>query len=74
MTIEENLIERFGPLIPLAGLAALLDRSPEAIRMFLRSNNELAKHINAAKLKVGRRLYFRSAEIAQCLSGDGDAK
>lgn len=74
MTIEQNLIERFGPLIPLAGLAALLDRSPEAIRMFLRSNNELAKHINTAKLKVGRRLYFRSAEIAQCLNGDGDAK
>jgi hypothetical protein len=68
MTIEQNLIERFGPLIPLAGLAALLDRSPEAIRMFLRSNNELAKNINTAKLKVGRRLYFRSAEIAQCLS------
>lgn len=74
MTIEENLIERFGPLIPLAGLASLLDRSPEAIRMFLRSNNELAKHINNAKLKVGRRLYFRSSEIAQCLIGDGDAR
>lgn len=74
MTIEQNLIERFGPLIPLAGLALLLDRSPEAIRMFLRSNNELAKNINTAKLKVGRRLYFRSAEIAQCLSGDGASK
>lgn len=71
MTVEENLFERFGPLIPLAGLAALLDRSPEAIRMFLRSNNELAQHINTAKLKVGRRLYFRSSEIARCLSGDG---
>lgn len=68
MTIEQNLIERFGPLIPLAGLAVLLDRSPEAIRMFLRSNNELAQLINTAKLRVGRRLYFRSAEIAQCLS------
>lgn len=70
MTIEQNLIERFGPLIPLAGLAVLLDRSPEAIRMFLRSNNELAQHINTAKLKVGRRLYFRSSEIARYLSGD----
>jgi len=74
MTIEQNLIERFGPLIPLAGLAVLLDRSPAAIRMFLRSNNELAQHINTAKLKVGRRLYFRSTGIAQCLNGDGDAR
>lgn len=71
MTLEQNLIDRFGPLIPLSGLAQMLDRSPEAIRMFLRSDNDLAKHINTAKLKVGRRLYFRSAEIARCLGGFG---
>lgn len=74
MTIEKCLVEQFGPLIPLAGLAEMFDRSPEAIRMFLRSNSELARHINRAKLKVGRRLYFRASEIALCLSGDGDAK
>ena len=70
MTLEENLVERFGPLIPLAGLATLLDRSPEAVRMFLRSNNELAQRINTSKLKVGRRLYFRTLEVAQFLNGD----
>lgn len=70
MTIEKNLVERFGPLIPLAGLASLLDRSPEAVRMFLRSNSEMALRINTAKLKIGRRLYFRTAEVAHVLSGD----
>lgn len=70
MTIEENLIERFGPLIPLMGLAELLDRSPEAVRMFLRSNSEMAQRINTTKLKIGRRLYFRTAEVAHCLGGD----
>lgn len=69
MTMEQNLINRFGPLMPLAGLANVLDRSPEAVRMYLRSNNELARHINTSKLKVGRRLYFRTSEVAQCLSG-----
>ena len=69
MTIEENLFKQFGPLIPLAGLARLLDRSPEAIRMFLRSQSPLGEQINSAKLKVGRRLYFRTAEIAVVLSG-----
>lgn len=63
------MIDRFGPLIPLSGLAVLLDRSPEAARMFLRSDSELAFRINSAKLKVGRRLYFRTAEIAKVLSG-----
>jgi hypothetical protein len=69
MTMEQNLINRFGPLMPLAGLASVLDRSPEAVRMYLRSNSELAQHINTAKLKVGRRLYFRTSEVAQCFSG-----
>jgi hypothetical protein len=68
MTIEQNLLNRFGPLMPLAGLANLLDRSPEAVRMYLRSNSELARDINTAKLKVGRRLYFRTSDIALCLS------
>lgn len=69
MTIEETLVKQFGPLIPLAGLATLLDRSPEAIRMFLRSGGGLAEQINSAKLKVGRRLYFRTSEVAEVLSG-----
>lgn len=69
MTIEENLVTRFGPLMPLAGLATVLDRSPEAVRMFLRSNSDLAQYINKTKLKVGRRLYFRTSEVAYVLSG-----
>ena len=69
MTMEENLVNRFGPLIPLSGLAILLDRSPEATRMFLRSNSDLAHNINMTRLKVGRRLYFRTLEIAQLLTG-----
>lgn len=74
MTVEENLLERFGPLIPLAGLAKLLDRSPEAIRMFLRSNSDLAHRINSTKLKVGRRLYFRASEVAHVLSSGEASK
>lgn len=70
MTIEENLVERFGPLMRLAGLASLLDRSPEAVRMYLRSDSELAQRINTAKLKVGRRLYFRTMEVARVLNGE----
>lgn len=70
MTMEQNLVDRFGPLIPLAKLAVLLDRSPEAVRMFLRSNSSLAEQMNGAKLKIGRRLYFRTADVAQVLSGE----
>jgi hypothetical protein len=74
MTMEETLVSQFGPLIPLAGLATLLDRSPEAVRMFLRSNSDLAQHINTAKLKVGRRLYFRTSDVAQILDAPRSTK
>lgn len=70
MTLEENLLQRFGPLMPLAGLATLIDRSPEAARMYLRSNSELAEKINTAKLKIGRCLYFRTIEVARYLNGE----
>lgn len=70
MTIEKNLVERYGPLIPLSGLAGLLDRSPEATRMFLRSGAEMAARINTAKVRIGRRLYFRTTQIAVVLSAD----
>lgn len=72
MTLESNLVERYGPLIPLSGLAGLLDRSPEATRMFLRSGGEMAKRINTAKVRVGRRLYFRTTQIAAVLSADNE--
>lgn len=71
MTLEKHLIDRFGPLIPLADLASMLDRSPASARMYLRSDCVLARHLNAAKLKVGRRIFFRTAQVAHCLD-DGD--
>lgn len=68
MTIEETLLQRFGPLLSIAQLAAVLDRSREGIRISLRTDSDWSKHLNAAKLKLGRRIYFRTAEIALVLS------
>ena len=70
MTIEDALVSKYGPLMSVVALSSLLDRSPESVRIFLRSNGESAQRINLAKVKVGRRLYFRTSEIALVLSGD----
>ena len=70
MTIEETLLAKFGPLMSVVALANLLDRSPEGLRMYLRGNSEWAERINTTKVKVGRRLYFRTSELAQFLSGN----
>ena len=67
MTIEEALIRKYGPLLSFADLAEVLHRSPEALRITLRSSNDWVTRINTARLRIGRRVYFRSSEIAVVL-------
>lgn len=69
MHIEETLTKQYGPLMSIAQLAACLDRSAEGLRISLRTESEWSKSVNATKLKLGRRVYFRTAEIAQVLNG-----
>lgn len=68
MTIENTLLQRFGPLLSIAQFAAILDRSPEGLRIGRRTTNEWAQRINKARLKIGRRVYFRTCQIAETLS------
>ena len=67
-TIEQTLLNRYGPLLTILILAHILDRSPEGLRISLRNNSESSAKINAARIKIGRRVYFKTAEIAQILS------
>ena len=42
MTIEDTLLQRFGPLLSMAQLASVLDRSPDGLRVSLRTTSEWA--------------------------------
>lgn len=64
MTTEEQLIKRYGPLLSLVELSELLKRSPDGLRISLRSQTEFATKWRAAKCKVGRRVYFRASDVA----------
>lgn len=70
MTIEDTLLQRFGPLLSIAQLAGVLDRSPDGLRISLRTTNEWTKRINKARLKIGQRVYFRTSQIAEVLSDE----
>ncbi len=70
MTIEETLTKQYGPLLSIAQLATLLSRSPEGLRISLRGRAEWVQQINAGRLRLGRRVYFRTSAISQLLSGD----
>ncbi len=69
MTIEETLVKSYGPLLSIAALATVLDRSPDGLRISLRSSSDWALAINSTKFRLGRRVYFRTAEVARLLSG-----
>ena len=64
MTTEEQLLERYGPLLSLTDLSELLKRSPDGLRISLQSQSEFAVKWNTAKRKVGRRVYFRATDVA----------
>lgn len=71
MDIEKALIAEHGCLLSIEALAKVLHRSSEGLRISLRSSNtsEWARRVNATRLKIGRRVYFRTSEIAVILSG-----
>jgi len=64
---EETLIKQYGPLLSINQLAGILDRSADGLRTTLRSFGEWVNKINAARLRSGRRLYFRTVEVADVL-------
>lgn len=65
----QHLVEKYGPLLTLTELADILDRSREGLRLTLRGNSELAQQLGAARLKIGRRVHFKTAVIANVIDG-----
>lgn len=63
---EQILLAQFNsPLLSLAQVAQLLNRSPEGLRITLAGDNELARRLALAKKKIGRRVLFRVSELAK---------
>ncbi|HBO5136186.1 hypothetical protein D9M71_795350 [compost metagenome] len=67
MTTEELILSTSGgsPLLSLVQVADILHRSPEGLRITLSGDNELARKLRPARVKIGRRVYFRVAAIAR---------
>jgi hypothetical protein len=69
MGTEEILLKSYGPLITINELATVLSRSAEGLRQSLRQESELANKVNSARVKIGKRIYFRTSEIAAVFDG-----
>jgi hypothetical protein len=69
-TTLDYLQNKYGPLMSINALAETFDRSKEGLRVSLCSDSDFSKAVNAAKTKCGRRVYFRSGQIAEIIDGE----
>jgi hypothetical protein len=63
---ETILLAQYGsPLLTLAQVAKILDRSPDGLRITLSGDSDLARRLKPAKKRIGRRVLFSVAELAR---------
>ncbi len=67
---QKHLFSTYGPLISLDNLAEVFDRSPQGLRVSLCGESPFSRAINDAKIKYGRRIYFKSSVIAKLIDDD----
>lgn len=69
MTVEETLLNRYGgsPLLSLEQLAEILHRSKDGLRISLSNDNELSQKLRPCRVKIGRRIYFKTAAVARVI-------
>lgn len=68
MTTEEILLSQYrSPLLTLTQLAQILNRSPDGLRISLNNRSPVAQDLNAARVKIGRRVFFKTVQIAKII-------
>lgn len=71
MTMDDYMMDRFGPLMSMADLAGVLGRSHEGIRVALYSDTDVSRRLKPTMIRIGRRVYFRTLQAKDALSLDG---
>lgn len=72
METEKYMLGKFGPLMSIDQLSEVLHRPRDGLRVSLLRATPWAKKINSCRLKIGRRLYFRTSDVARLLEGGQD--
>lgn len=67
MTIEQYLLNRFGPLMSLPNMAELLGRSADGVRVTLYTDTEMSRMLKPTMIRIGRRVYFRTIQVTDVL-------
>jgi len=68
VTTEEILLNQYrSPLLTLTQLAHILNRSPDGLRISLNNRSPVSLELNAARVKIGRRVFFKTVQIAKII-------
>jgi len=72
MSTEQDIKEKYhgAPLLSIEQLAEILLRSKDGLRLSLCGDNEVSRKFLPCKVKIGRRVYFRTSEVAKALDQD----
>ena len=66
-TTLDYLQSTYGPLMRMGSVAEVLGRSPEGLRVSLCKDDAVSRHLNSGKVRIGRRVYFKAACIAELM-------
>lgn len=70
-SLNEVLHSQYGPMLTPEIVAGVLHRDHDAFDQWLRKSKEpAAQALRDVKKKLGRRIYFVTAEVAAILSGE----
>lgn len=66
--LELVLTSKYGVLISMKDMAEILHKSYDGFRMsMIKNDSQAAESLNKAKKKIGRRVYFRSLDVAKII-------
>lgn len=74
MSTKQLLVDLYGPLLSYDQLGKVLGRTAESLRSSLsRSGSVSGQVLGPAKVRIGRRVYFRTEQIARILDSAGSS-
>lgn len=69
VALEQAIIQKYPPMIPMRVLSQLIDRKVASVRVALAAPaTEFDRALLAARLKLGGRVHFQTVKIAKAIA------
>jgi len=73
--LRAQIVGRYPPMIPIGALADLIDRTVSSLRVSIsRPSTAFERALQAARFKIGGRIYFNTELVAQAIAAEMAAR